>query len=166
MHLRLVAAPGVEIPAAACDGGKNMVKKTPSDWLTRYYPKPADEVGVRAAVQHSLRKWRGLRVIGQYGIHQQNTQLRDANKNVVLEVITDSCALCQHYFTPDNGCAMCPLSIIRGRVPCDVALVDEDRSPWEQWVKEGDPEPMIRWLEKAKAQESVLSTGKARQQQG
>lgn len=135
-------------------------KKTPADWLNKYYPKPADEVGVRAALQHSLRKWRGLRVIGQYGISQKGSELLDADLSFVLEISSDSCALCQHHLDEDNNCPKCPLSLIRDRVPCDRARPGETETPWKSWVVDENPEPMIRWLEKAKEQESVLSTRK------
>lgn len=111
-------------------------------WLKTFYPKPAAAVPADEAVEHSLRKWIGL---------------RDVNKRahripkIPIVVGADSCALCCHYQFPDD-CGRCPLAYARGGAACDELhpLLDiHGPAPWQEWVTHNNPEPMIYWLTQA-----------------
>lgn len=73
------------------------------------------------------------------------------------------CGLCQkHYKCVASRCAKCPLSIVRNGYACDEITPAEDIkgifSPWDAAI-DGDPEPIIKWLEKAEQYEKSIPTG-------
>ena len=128
--------------------------KTPEMWLRRYYQTPADKVPKKEAIRHSLRKWRGLRVIEDYGLDVSSGSLFSKDtKELVLEVGSDTCALCVHYFdgSKENMCQKCPLAKVRGGIPCDGLRLGEHNHPFSLWGIKHDPEPMIKWLRQALA---------------
>jgi hypothetical protein len=108
-------------------------------WKEEFYFVDASEVPVKQAVQHSLRKWIGLR--------QENLEKHDLSiegKRIYGEdgrlfISESSCALCRYYI--EDYCCQCPLYAVLGR-PCDAGL----SAPYQQFVFDGNPEPMIRAL--------------------
>lgn len=125
-------------------------------WKAEFYPETtvkAAKRGDSAAVEHSLRKWEGLRpanlerhgmVTSEFGprIFEQKNHL------MKFGVAADTCALCQLHY--EKECCTCPLAKVRGDVPCDDETKDEVRSPWGEWTHNRNPSPMIHWLTLAK----------------
>lgn len=131
-------------------------------WKAEFYPVEADEVQIEDSIDHSLTKWIGLRQanLEKHGIKAGRYDgIGDGNDR--MYVGGDACALCSHHYDEDwcdddeeegDGCAGCPLKLVRDGVPCDRTRDDEDKAPWNAWNEGHDPEPMILWLTKAKAE--------------
>jgi hypothetical protein len=45
----------------------------------------------------------------------------------------------------------CPLALARGGFRCDIQAPSEQSTPYETWLRDKDPEPMIAALEAAQA---------------
>lgn len=126
-------------------------------WKAEFYPVSARFL-VRTGgtmselVEHSLHKWVGLlpENLNKHAVKVRAGCVHDSAD--VLELGSDSCALCVVYFDPSvrGRCQKCPLSEARGGIPCDsmTAAEEADRgvSPWCAFTLAGDPEPMIFWL--------------------
>ena len=120
-------------------------------WKEEFYPvdagSPEAQVSTRAAVEHSLRKWRGLR---PEALLKHEVRLEGPyNKEVVgyvdcrreSQVISGfSCALCLKFHCDD-----CPLVGVSG-LACD-----DKGSAWDAYIGQAEPEPMIAQLEQALA---------------
>lgn len=122
-------------------------------WRMEFYPVPAHEVKTEDALAHSDRKWKGLRseVLERHGVKKWQDQIEEIIESEGgLSIDDGSCALCQVY-RHHHKCPTCPLTLVRGGVPCDVVMVGESRrgSPYLAWLDDDDPEPMIALLEKA-----------------
>ena len=124
-----------------------------------------------AAVEHSLKKWEGLRpeVLAKHGLTlDRNNNVNDVNNvNDLLNIDSTTCALCAlvlHREAEDEHgyeCDSCPLAEARGGYACDCSTPDEIEdnddgddeyvSPWDMWQCHGDPEPMIAALKAAHA---------------
>lgn len=130
-------------------------------WKAEFYPVPADSDEAKAdPIEHSLRKWRGLRAdaLERHGLTRGSSVLTDSNKSV-FSISGDTCALCEvHYRLPNSSqnCLLCPLAIHLGR-KCDHGL----KSPYQVNFRSGDPEPMIAALEAAQ----VIQSGKSLQEE-
>lgn len=130
---------------------------TPADWLAAAYPIPACYAEKDNAIEASLVKWRHLRasVLAEYGLVARREAVRVVSTDaIVLRIGSSTCALCflyNFYYSKgcSEGCAACPLSIARDGVVCDRRRRDELTSPYHAMILNGDPEPMIAWLEKA-----------------
>lgn len=134
-------------------------------WKKEFYPVPAKEVSKRDAAAHSLQKWLGLREasLQKHGAALCSADDYWSSRNVIVDESGDrlyvncaSCALCVWFLgknavTSSEACSRCPLSKVRGGIPCDKARDDEEQSPYFRLCDDGDPEPMIRWLRKAVA---------------
>lgn len=127
--------------------------KTPKDWLRKYYPVPAKRMkraSKIAAIEHSLRKWLGLRVIKKYGIRKiDNALIDNTTRQAILDVNFSTCSLCVKYF--DVICSKCPLAQVRNGIPCDKPMVSGTKiaNPYASFIIKDNPEPMIFWLRKA-----------------
>lgn len=146
-------------------------------WKAEFYPVQAQRCPQDQAIAHSLKKWDGLREE-----NLQKHELRPSHKSTDIVAIrhelgaaentfyihSSSCALCAHFYAPDGVeededgnelplCSTCPLAIARAEngepVACDRERLDEVRSPWAEWSREKNPEPMIFWLKKAAEQQ-------------
>lgn len=124
------------------------------DWLNKYYPKPPSEnMTKRQAIEHSLRKWQGLRagILEVYGLYKESSLIRKVETGrVVLQIDASSCALCVKYytreFTPElQSCAKCPLAQSLGN-PCDKS--GYGNRPYTTWTQNDNPIPMIKALKK------------------
>ena len=137
-------------------------------WKEEFYPMPASEVTPADALDHSLRKWEGLRLknLQQHALQQDKRYLWDPVGEESLKIDATTCALCKLYIdelyvdgeTREAACERCPLAIVRGNVPCDQETEEEteaspgpDYSPYMRFDEARDPEPMIMWLKRAKA---------------
>lgn len=131
-------------------------------WKAEFYPCSANAMQDASpvdVVQHSLNKWRGMRI--------ENLTRHGCDVSVDRDIICEatesrlgisggSCSLCQAYMgkDPDENaptCSMCPLYIVRGGNACEKPAGEEALSPWSMWMIHVDPEPMIMWLEKTLA---------------
>lgn len=120
-------------------------------WKRIYYPKQACRVPEGEALDHSFRKWEGLRpeVLAAHGVKTSEADrgLYDATDDEVELPIDDTtCALCVHHAHRD--CESCPLFIVRKK-RCDECRPGETLSPYHSWVTNSNPEPMIKWLKEA-----------------
>lgn len=126
-------------------------------WKEEFYPCEAGEVEKADAVEHSLRKWRGLReqeLARHEVIFSSDRVISDGEESLGLG--SRSCALCKWYEDPDDcfNCASCPITLATG-YPCDGteeeagAFLDYEDSPWGIFTETQDPEPMITALQLA-----------------
>lgn len=129
-------------------------------WKNEFYPEDATEPhGALAAVEHSLRKWKGLRAVEleKHKLTRSYSQLRDS-EGQDFYISSDTCALCVQFYDiespqEDHLCSKCPLYIIRGDYPCDDCKTgSEKQSPYFAFTRDGsgNPEPMIAALEQAR----------------
>jgi recombinational DNA repair protein RecR len=127
-------------------------------WQQEYYPVDADEVPADKACDHALQKWRGLT---EESLRKHQTYLDDDNTHLMdglgsrLQVVSAfSCSLCRH-FQDNDYCEFCPLSKVRGGVTCFDEMPEEEdeevKNPYHAMIYDGNPLPMIGWLEKAAA---------------
>ena len=140
-------------------------------WKKEFYPVEAETLAKSTALkatEHSLQKWLGLRkknlkkhdmIVGGWG-----DIYSDPGKNsdtASFSIDAESCALCVKFEEKDHigenkseSCKTCPLCRVRGGVSCDTCdsgRKGEYDSPWWSWCGEKkNPEPMIRWLRRAK----------------
>lgn len=88
-------------------------------WLDAFYPIPADEVSKEDALEHSIRKWKGLLPVNlakhQVLYRWEEVQSRDESG---LPISASSCALCRHWYDADSGCPECPL-VKAGHICCE-----------------------------------------------
>lgn len=131
-------------------------------WKAEFYPCSAHAMETASpvdVVQHSLNKWRGMRIENLTRHGCKSTTYRDVSdsEGYILIISGSSCSLCQAYLGKegDDGsrCSKCPLCVVRDSRPCDSPRgIDhtppEPVSPWGMWMTVTDPEPMIEWLEK------------------
>lgn len=134
-------------------------------WRAEFYPIPASEAteSDTVAVEYSLVKWRGLRPealerhgVGLYGMSVREPDGESDDLPARFPVDGNTCALCQKHNKLDvnyaTTCAGCPIVAVREGVPCDSReAIDKALSPWLEFTKRQNSEPMIQWLEKAKA---------------
>lgn len=128
-------------------------------WKEEFYPIEADKsVGSQLeAVEHSLRKWRGLDAdtLKRHGLRQAYNGLKEDGEPHFFIDYT-SCALCLLVNAVNDGCDKCPLFKARGGFPCDELMMDEDEnlledsSPYVTWTRFNDPAHMLEWLEKTR----------------
>ena len=140
-------------------------------WKAEFYPKPPRKrMTKREAIEHSLRKWKGLRgkALQRHKVAISVDAVIDARdldlvvrEQDCLEIDMDSCALCAKYFNEegysflseeDSSCDKCPLAKLLG------TSCDNRGGPYRTWRDTGDPEPMIRALKALLA--SCGSSGK------
>ena len=109
-------------------------------WKKEFYFVDARVVPVEQAVQHSLRKWIGLRSenLEKHGLCIDGKRIYGDDGRLFIS--ESSCALCRYYI--EDYCCQCPLYAVLGR-PCD----SSSSSPYQQFVLNGNPEPMIEALE-------------------
>ena len=110
-------------------------------WKEEFYFVDASEVPVEQAIQHSLRKWIGLRQenLDKHGVSIEGKRIYGEDGRLFIS--ESSCALCRYYLEDYSNCRHCPLYTVLGR-SCDSGR----SAPYQQFVLDGDPEPMIRAL--------------------
>ena len=121
-------------------------------WEEEFYPESAGEAAERgeaAAVEHSLRKWEGLKEenLARHGLVAYSLSISEVGTDQHLDISSGTCALC---YMVGISCRTCPLYKARDCFACDRWRPDEGFSPWKKWTEDSDPEPMIFWLKKAK----------------
>ncbi len=132
-------------------------RKTPADWLKKYYPTPAQDVSEADALDHSIRKWEGLGrgILREHGMRGDGGDLfGSADFHFIMSVDSASCALCVHHLSApkwSDRCETCPIKQFRG-VRCDQSLTASNpRTPYSTFLGNGNPKPMLKLLKDTKA---------------
>lgn len=120
-------------------------------WKDEFYPVEALAVLKKDAVEHSLRKWRGLRAANRakHGVVLEACGIVRGDDGAGLVIASSTCALCMWYSDSVGYCRRCPI------VKCNGCGCDGDGSPYVEFLGRGDPEPMIALLEKTLAWEKA-----------
>jgi len=126
-------------------------------WKEEYYPVPASAVSREDALDHSIRKWEGLRPenLKRHGLRRAEITRRTIVEKDSLEgldIDAGSCALCHHY-EESGKCPECPLYLVRG-ARCDTWVRESALSPYQSWMRTGSPVAMLELLDAAKAAQS------------
>lgn len=122
-------------------------------WKEEFYPVSAEQAAANSTelqiVKHSLDKWTGMRSVclkrhevsvDHYG------DIVDHINAAELVINGDSCALCWRHSKPllrREKCTSCPIVLATGN------RCDDGNPPWDKWLENHNPEPMIAALEKA-----------------
>lgn len=140
-------------------------------WVKEFCPVPVEATkgwdDVRR-LERDLKKWEGLRKenldrhdgkLWDDAIRFRNEGAEHGDGGPYLHYdIAYECSLCAEYTQGRNPeanphCWDCPLYDVREGFRCDTVSDDEDdegvAAPWFRLCREGNPEPMIEWLEKA-----------------
>jgi hypothetical protein len=132
-------------------------------WKREFYPIPASKAkrkdGELVLIEHSLRKWRGLRkkALRKHGLEMNFNVIRE--KEAVyhaLRIDSTTCSLCKVYGGQGSvsegppPCDDCPLSVLLGKRCDETNALDDAGSPYIKWIDLGDPEPMIKALERCR----------------
>lgn len=138
-------------------------------WKEEFYPVDAEDVSEEDALEHSLRKWIGVKpenlkkhnVFKRYGLRH----ITDPNdKYDYMNIDSESCALCYWHFynsrdnvdvdAPDQ-CETCPLYKQRGGLACDESTHSDSSdpffndSPYSDFTERNNPQPMIDLIQGA-----------------
>jgi hypothetical protein len=120
-------------------------------WASEHYPIPAEQaVGSELeALQHSHKKWIGARAENytRHGarLYERNLIFKDGRS---FGFTSDTCALCLRHGFTCNSNGPCSLIEILGDICChDNPQLSE--SPYDRFVRTGNPEPMIQLIEDA-----------------
>ena len=117
-------------------------------WLDEFYPIPAAKVSKEDALEHSIRKWKGLlpENLEKHQVVYQWEELQSQNEEELIQplpISSSSCALCQHWYDDESGCPECPL-VKAGNNCCE----DYD-SAWRE--RYNNPARMVEELERSRA---------------
>ncbi len=123
-------------------------------WTAEFYPDSSEATEANGseldAARHCLRKWKGLRP-DALALHKVETPfikirglrlLRDDSEKS-LPISWASCALCLRH---DDNCDECSLGDAAKRHGHESCAAGE-KSAFDRWTNQGDPEPMIALLE-------------------
>lgn len=116
------------------------------EWKEKYYPVAAEEIAITKGVgpikliQHSLQKWKGLRLseLEKYDLLSAPKWIHCEMTLKKLSISDESCSLCQKYYSSRMQCHNCPIYKAMGR---------ECFAEFKLWVDERDCEPIINLLE-------------------
>lgn len=143
-------------------------------WEAEFYPVSATDAAewfehgdwsAYDLVEHSLRKWRGLRQenLDKHGIGRLSAYTigdpDTLHPATAFQVSASTCALCEAYDPTEElddtsedyvtVCNECPLYLSRGNVSCDTRTEHEKLSPFYAYGSGNGPEAMIAALKKA-----------------
>lgn len=131
-------------------------------WMDEFYPTPAQKFPTELeAVEHSLRKWKGLTKenLEKHCVDQRHSSIKDAS-DAKLAIDSTTCALCQQHTEDGEDFADCDKCILKKinvsefdgqHYGCASALPEKDVTTYREFTVYGNPQPMIELLEKAKA---------------
>lgn len=131
-------------------------------WKEEFYPvAPKKRMSTLEAIEHSLRKWEGLRKsnLKKHDVFKIffGDNIVESDSSECFLVNSSTCALCQKFYKSEisrdedgnfvslSNCAKCPLAKVLEN-PCDHG---EEKSPYGEFVNNGNPAPMISALKKA-----------------
>lgn len=129
-------------------------------WKAKFYPtKPTKKMTKREAIEHSIRKWEGIRKsnLKKHGLEQEIFEIVEREGSYRFSIDVESCALCKKYYSSayeivddvvvydfERKCSECPLRQVLGH-PCDFSSDAE----YGTWMWTGNPVPMIKALKQA-----------------
>lgn len=131
-------------------------------WMDEFYPTPAQKFPTELeAVEHSLRKWKGLTKenLKKHCVDQHRFSIIDAS-DVKLDIDCTTCALCQYHVESPEYIADCNKCILKKvnvsefngqQYSCDSTMPEKHTGIYQEFMSYGNPQPMIELLEKAKA---------------
>lgn len=138
-------------------------------WKEEFYPATAEEMKDRfdsrsatAAdlIKHCIQKWVGAREsnLVRHGLSKVSDDCFLAEDTAggykCFDFDSQSCALCAVYQSQSeryHPCERCPLYVSRDHVSCTNKSDSEDISPYDDFIDNNNPEPMIEALEDALA---------------
>lgn len=140
-------------------------------WKEEFYPATAEEMkdrfdsrGATAAdlIKHCIQKWIGARSsnLARHGLSKVSDDSflaedeAKAEEEECFDFDNGSCALCAAYQSQSvmyHPCKRCPLYVSRDHVSCTNKSDRENVSPYDDFIDNNDPEPMIEALEDALA---------------
>lgn len=116
-------------------------------WKKEFYRIPASQVSKGCALQHSLKKWAGLKWSNKKKhkvVLRGRYNLVDSSDNTISILGIESCALCVHFFGATEDCCLgCPL------VKAGIKSCGDVDSPYSRFIDTGRTLLMIRALKKA-----------------
>jgi len=114
-------------------------------WKKEFYPIPASRCPEKDALQHSLRKYLGVRptMLNRHNLFKAGCTLCEYESQAHFHFIERTCALCKFYTSKHKCNPQCPLARKEG------PLCGDEDSAYMHWHRTGDPEPMIRALRRA-----------------
>ena len=129
-------------------------------WKEEFYPVPVkDFLGTEyQAVEHSIRKWTGLRQVNldRHGCKAQfyaSYQVGMRRYTGVIDLAedffgidSDSCALCAVHTSSASGYANCSDCILKEITGDGCGLGDNEKDGWNIWLETGSPDLMIQNL--------------------
>lgn len=124
-------------------------------WEEEFMPVPAyAEMSTLEAIEHSIRKWVGLREenLRRHGLSQDEDLIMENRGHGYTYINDTSCALCIKFLsdrhrTSVSSCVRCPLYAALGKTECaNPQRYGLRESPYDIFLKRGDPEPMITSL--------------------
>lgn len=128
-------------------------------WKAEFYPTPATEPQTAIeALEHSLRKWRGLTASNLKHHRLRKSVMCLADDWDQLDIDGESCALCQlfNFAHGREGCTSCPITLYRCKdSEEEPLLVEYCYREYRAWTEHkeasADPYPMIKLLEEVLA---------------
>lgn len=128
-------------------------------WKEEFYPVDAESVSEEDALDHSLRKWIGLKPenLKKHGVFKVSGWRSIVDKNDEYDsMLIDgvSCSLCKFYLGDevDSQCESCPLTAQRGGRACDESTEPGsyfNDSPYANFTERDDPQAMIDLIQGA-----------------
>lgn len=111
-----------------------------ASWLKEYYPTPASNATKNdlVAAKHSLRKWQGYtpKALAKHQI--KKPPAKTSQGSIILG--SEGCALCRRHM--HKYCNNCPI-----KEQTDRCTIFKEGLPYEAYLSNGDPFPMIKVLE-------------------
>ena len=99
--------------------------------------------------EHALNKWEVIARRSNFGVFVINGDgyvLGDHTTRGVYHVDASTCSLCRQH--SKNNCQTCPFAQLRNGVRCFDAARREKLSPYERWLDDHDPRPMVKQLKR------------------
>lgn len=134
-------------------------------WKAEFYPIPADKVKKKDTLEHSLRKWEGLRKenLEKHGVKLSGPMLTGLDGLGYMLIASESCALCVMAEKEAIGemrppranasyCGKCPLYQL-DKTSCDFM----EGNPYNALTRAGNPEPMISLITRAIEEKAKVS---------
>jgi len=126
---------------------------TMQTWLAEYYPVPADTpMTGQEAIDHSRRKWEGLRSenLERHDLKRAYRRIFHEPSGEDFTVDANTCALCFKFeeIEGKNTCQDCPLFAVRGTRCDEYSPGDGTESLYSEFTVNGNPLPMIEALAK------------------
>lgn len=131
-------------------------------WMDEFYPTPAQKFPTELeAVEHSLRKWKGLTQenLDKHAMRRFKWSIGESvEKSLIIDSTT--CALCQQHYDAYSNIADCDKCVLKKvnvsvengeQYSCDQCMPEDSESKYKIFLYEANPQPMIELLEKARA---------------